>query len=202
MAPPVILDDVNVESVPPLDTTSVLVPKSFTVQSITECRKKHVPMETSIAPHASSDMFKSPSNKYKLPSKRWDHILTEESKSRAGSSLKGIAVHLKKHGMISLGGGLPSSEYFPFESIDMKIPTPPHFSETGTRESGISHRIGKHDIAEGKSLYDMHVAFNYGQATGSIQLLRYVTEHTEMVHDPPYSCVSPSFLLHSSVAAL
>ena len=27
---------------------------------------------------------------------------------------------------------------------------------------------------------DMHVAFNYGQATGSAQLLRFITEHTEV----------------------
>ena len=27
---------------------------------------------------------------------------------------------------------------------------------------------------------DIHVAFNYGQATGSAQLLRFVTEHTEV----------------------
>lgn len=53
---------------------------------------------------------------------------------------------------------------------------------------------GKYDIAEGKSIYgtsflfeevnlilpDLHVALNYGQATGSAQLLRFVTEHTEV----------------------
>ena len=32
---------------------------------------------------------------------------------------------------------------------------------------------------------DIHVAFNYGQATGSAQLLRFVTEHTEVVLDFP-----------------
>ena len=26
----------------------------------------------------------------------------------------------------------------------------------------------------------MHVAFNYGQATGAAQLIRFVTEHTEV----------------------
>ena len=56
-------------------------------------------------------------------------------------------------GLISLGGGLPSSEYFPFEHIDIKVPVPPHFSEHETEESGIVKRAGKHDIAEGKSIY-------------------------------------------------
>lgn len=45
---------------------------------------------------------------------------------------------------------------------------------------------GKHDITEGKSIYDLDVALNYGQATGSAQMLRFITEHTEIVHDPPY----------------
>ena len=55
--------------------------------------------------------------------------------------------------MISLGGGLPSSEYFPFEEISIKVPTPPHFSEEETKASGVTKTIGKRDIAEGKSLY-------------------------------------------------
>ena len=56
-------------------------------------------------------------------------------------------------GMISLGGGLPSSEYFPFEHIDIKVPEPPRFSEQDTKVFGRTITAGKHDIAEGKSLY-------------------------------------------------
>lgn len=55
--------------------------------------------------------------------------------------------------MISLGGGLPSSEYFPFERIDLKVPTPPRFTEQETKETGMTVSAGKHDFAEGKSLY-------------------------------------------------
>ena len=62
-------------------------------------------------------------------------------------------IYSKHQGLISLGGGLPSSEYFPFEQIDIKVPVPPHFSEQQTKESGIVKRAGKHDIAEGKSIY-------------------------------------------------
>ena len=60
--------------------------------------------------------------------------------------------------------------------------------------------VGKYDAAEGKSIYgwvpdavrmipgfltdiittDLHIGLNYGQATGSAQLLRFVTEHTEV----------------------
>jgi aromatic amino acid aminotransferase I / 2-aminoadipate transaminase len=55
--------------------------------------------------------------------------------------------------MISLGGGLPSSENFPFEEITAKVPTPPGFSEVETEQSGSVVHAGKHDIREGKSLF-------------------------------------------------
>lgn len=58
-------------------------------------------------------------------------------------------------GLISLGGGLPSSEYFPFESIDIKVPLPGHFSEEETKESGMILHTGKHDYTEEKGLYGM-----------------------------------------------
>lgn len=58
-------------------------------------------------------------------------------------------------GLISLGGGLPSSENFPFERLDLKVPMPPHFSEGETKESGVISTTGKYDVREGKSLYGM-----------------------------------------------
>lgn len=58
-------------------------------------------------------------------------------------------------GLISLGGGLPSSAYFPFERLDVKVPKPPHFSEEETKKSGILSTAGKHDFAEGKSIYGL-----------------------------------------------
>ena len=96
--------------------------------------------------------------------------------------------HLKKPGLISLGGGLPCAEYFPFQSIGMKIPTVPHFSEAEVRQYGREVQIGKYDVLEKEdSVYDLSIALNYGQATGSAQLVRWVTEHTELVCNPPYA---------------
>ena len=142
-------------------------------------------MNAGVAAHCSSEMFRG-TGFGKPKAKRWDHRINEESKSRKPSSLKGAAKYLKNPGMINLGGGLPSSQYFPFEYMDIKVPTPPHFSESETHEMGVVKRVGKHDIAEGKGIFDMHVAMNYGQATGSAQMLRFITEHTEIVHHPPY----------------
>jgi len=82
-------------------------------------------------------------------------------------------------GIISLGGGLPSSEYFPFEHFDVKFPTVGHFSEAETKTSGKIMHIGKHDVKEGRSAYDLSIALNYGQSSGAAQMVRWVTEHTE-----------------------
>lgn len=102
--------------------------------------------------------------------------------------LKQAARHLKKPGLISLGGGLPCTEYFPFESITMKVPVPPHFTEEGTKTTGKTVTIGKHDVAEiPEAEYDLAIGLNYGQANGSAQMLRWVTEHTEIVCNPPYA---------------
>lgn len=69
----------------------------------------------------------------------------------------------------------------------MKVPTVPFFSEEETRESGTVLKAGKYDAAEGKGCYDLSIALNYGQGTGSAQLLRFVTEHTEIVCSPAYA---------------
>ncbi|KAJ5496529.1 hypothetical protein N7463_008516 [Penicillium fimorum] len=48
-------------------------------------------------------------------------------------------------------------------------------------------RASKSDIDQGRSIYDLSVALNYSQGSGSAQFLRWITEHTEIVHDPPYA---------------
>lgn len=102
--------------------------------------------------------------------------------------LKQAAKHLKKPGLISLGGGLPSSENFPIDELTMHVPTSPHFSEAETTASGQRLVIGKHDVTTtDDAIHDLSIALNYGQSIGSAQLLRWVTEHTELVCRPPYA---------------
>jgi aromatic amino acid aminotransferase I len=206
MAPPAM--DVGVEGV--TDPSSLLIPNPvlahgptpavFSVDDIAPHRAKSAPMPQGVAPFTSSDLFKSPACFKKPPAKRWDPRISLESSSRQASSLKGAARHLKKPGLISLGGGLPSSDYFPFEQISVKVPVPPHFSEADTAATGQVCTARKDDIREGKSLYDLSVSLNYGQATGAAQLLRFVTEHTELVHSPPYSDWACSLTVGSTVA--
>ncbi|ROV97538.1 hypothetical protein VSDG_04636 [Cytospora chrysosperma] len=102
--------------------------------------------------------------------------------------LKQAARYMKKPGLISLGGGLPCPEYFPFDSISMKVPVPPDFTEEAVKASGKTLTIGKHDATEKpEAEYDLSIGLNYGQATGSAQMLRWVTEHTELMFHPPYA---------------
>lgn len=106
------------------------------------------------------------------------------------SSLKSIAGILQDPRIISLGGGIPSGDFMPFDEITLR-PLPLIYTDTreGKAPSTVKTTLHatKHDITEGTSIYDLSVALNYGQGCGSAQLLRWVTEHTEMVHNPPYA---------------
>lgn len=76
----------------------------------------------------------------------------------------------------------------------MHIPTPPHFSETATLTSGTDATIGKYDasaptptLTNPTAEYDLSIALNYGQATGSAQMTRFAVEHVELLGAPPYA---------------
>lgn len=120
-----------------------------------------------------------------------------ESNQRLPSSLKGAAQYLKTPGIISLGGGLPSSEYFPFEEFNVKVPVPGSFDD---KSHHTVMTAGKHDLAQGKSDFDIATAFNYGQGYGSAQFLRWIVEHTEIIHSPPYQDWSCTMTVGSTSA--
>ncbi|KAK3942702.1 PLP-dependent transferase [Diplogelasinospora grovesii] len=170
----------------PEDVTPVRPRQNVKIAEILERRAKAGKLVALTAAGADSDMFKGPSVG-KPKAKRWDHHLSEESRIREPCVLKQAAKHLKKPGLISLGGGLPCAEYFPFDSISLKVPRAPNFSEQAAHEHGETVTIGKYDIRDADGVYDLSVALNYHQAHGSAQLMRWVTEHTELVCDPPYA---------------
>lgn len=47
--------------------------------------------------------------------------------------------------------------------------------------------MGIRDIVSENAAFDLSVALNYGQAAGSAQMIRWITEHVELVHNPPYA---------------
>lgn len=115
--------------------------------------------------------------------------LSIESANRMRSSLKGVVKHLQDPHVISLGGGIPSADFIPFDEITFRSVSP---ISLGSQERTLSTvkttlHATKHDITGGISIYDLTTALNYGQGCGSAQFLRWVTEHTEMVHRPPYA---------------
>ncbi|KAK4153080.1 pyridoxal phosphate-dependent transferase [Chaetomidium leptoderma] len=182
----------TVAKLPDAEPVAPVAPRErITIADIKERRAKAGRLVAPTAAYSDADMFKAPSTG-KPKAKRWDHHLTKESTLREPCKLKQAAKHLKTPGLISLGGGLPCPEYFPISSLSLHIPIPPNFSEAATLppNGGEDVHIGKYDAAtfgESKE-YDLSIALNYSQATGSAQMTRFVTEHVELVGAaPPYA---------------
>ncbi|CAK7205654.1 Aromatic/aminoadipate aminotransferase 1 [Sporothrix eucalyptigena] len=173
----------------------------ITIGDIHARRKRDGRLVAGTAATADIDSFKTFPAWRELPkARRWDHILSKESASREPCVLKQAAVHLKKPGLISLGGGLPSPENFPILSMSLRVPTgATEFTEAAaaSEDGGASITMGKYDASQTLGAtsggsgpaeeYDLSIALNYGQSAGSPQMLRWVTEHTELVCRPPYS---------------
>ncbi|KAF7519277.1 hypothetical protein PCG10_010139 [Penicillium crustosum] len=152
-------------------------------------RKVVDPSQWAVAAPCSSEQFKTRRQQDKPVAREWNHYMSSESMSRTGSTLKNAFKHLKNPGMISLGGGLPLSDYFPFESLSLTVSSPEkrNFKDADLNGANAPLHASKGDINQGRSIYDLSVALNYSQGSGSAQFLRWITEHTEIVHDPPYA---------------
>ncbi|EED17196.1 L-kynurenine/alpha-aminoadipate aminotransferase, putative [Talaromyces stipitatus ATCC 10500] len=123
--------------------------------------RKSGAVPTGTAAFSIIDMFKSPTCFTRPKAKGLDPHLSLEAKSRKPSSLKGAARFLSR-----------------------PVPKAPKFSGEGTHASGTTITVGEHDIKEEKSLF---VALNYAQSIGFAQMVHFIAEHTEIIHDPPYS---------------
>ncbi|KAK6434239.1 Aromatic/aminoadipate aminotransferase 1 [Oleoguttula sp. CCFEE 5521] len=188
----------SINILPESDTSTFTVPGRLTIQSVAKRRAAEGRLVAGVAALADVERFKGrTSHLHKPKARRWDHRFSTESNTRLPSSLKGAARYLKNEGMISLGGGLPSSRYFPFEQLSARVPDAGHFD--GPSRCSTLH-AGKNDLAEGKSDFDISTAFNYGQGYGAAQFLRWIIEHTEIVHSPPYQDWSCTMTIGSTSA--
>ncbi|KAL6821658.1 pyridoxal phosphate-dependent transferase [Trichoderma sp. SZMC 28015] len=163
--------------------------KTTTIADIDARRQVVGKMVAPTGAYADSDMFKLQCSRSSdsPAAKRWDNHLTDECRARAPGILKVAARFLKRPGMISLAGALPSPDYFPFSSISAAIPAIPGAAESDVFEAESTIAMGLRDIASGDAAFDLSVALNYGQAAGSAQMIRWITEHTELVHKPLYA---------------
>ncbi|KAF5009745.1 hypothetical protein FDECE_4091 [Fusarium decemcellulare] len=149
---------------------------------IAENRATSQPLPTGSAPYTSSSFFKVQKPGDKPNAKNLKHRFSSDSYNLQVSPLKAASRGYKHNDMISLGTARPSPQYFPWEVMHLECP---HSDSPGVQSplgSGLTM-----DCVRGESDYDLAVAMNYGFTTGSPQLLRYVTEHTELIHNPPYA---------------
>ncbi|KAK1625163.1 pyridoxal phosphate-dependent transferase [Colletotrichum phormii] len=172
----------NHASIPDAITDPVLKPARRTVPT----------SKWGVAAQCTTEDFKTRTDKHKPLAKDWSQHMTRESTTRTGSSLKAAFKHLQNPDVISLGGGIPLSEFLPFETLSFTPSFVPSSSKSNstTKSSSVDDarfRSSKTDLADGRSVFDISVALNYGQGSGSPQLLRWIIEHTEMVHNPPYA---------------
>lgn len=83
-------------------------------------------------------------------------------------------------GMLSLGPGSPSTAYFPFQNINFEVPRPETLDSDEIPEVRYKVQAGKYDNRNGLSNFDLSIALQYGQGTGSAQFLKYITDHVEV----------------------
>ncbi|KAJ9322279.1 hypothetical protein DTO027B5_6260 [Paecilomyces variotii] len=144
-------------------------------------RATSAPLPQTVAPSTSSDHFKSPHVSRKPKSKQLSHHFSIESRNFKGSALKKAASMTSDKKIISLGTGRPTAEYYPWDLfvVDAKAPTA---LATERGQPAVSQTFAK--SGDG---YNLGLALNYGHGVGSPHLLRFVTEHVELIHNPPYS---------------
>ncbi|KAJ3318931.1 hypothetical protein HDV06_006920 [Boothiomyces sp. JEL0866] len=92
-------------------------------------------------------------------------FFSENSKLRKHSAIRAMQKYLSVPGMISLGGGLPNTQTFPFESISVKLKT----GETIELKDKVLDK-----------------ALQYGSTPGDSQLVDWLRQLQEQVHNPPY----------------
>lgn len=155
----------------------------LTVSDIESLRAQSAPLTSSIAPYTSSDFFKSRSNNDKQTSQPMDHHFSVEARNFHGSALKKMANGQSDRKVISLGTGRPIADYYPWESLTFHG-SRPHLLTT-THENGLQ-TAGQTVRKEGNP-YNLSTALNYGHAVGSPPLVRFLSEHVELIHNPPYA---------------
>ena len=147
-----------------------------------ELRAQSESLPRGAAPFTSSDSFKIPSSGLKQDAKRCDHRWSNEGRARGRATLKASVGNLDPSAVISLATARPAAEFYPWQSMTMLGANP---SNHGDQQATEWYAVMS--CTKGEDAYDLGVAMNYGYGRGSPQVLRFVTEHVELMHNPPYS---------------
>ncbi|GAA5913545.1 uncharacterized protein JCM6883_004449 [Sporobolomyces salmoneus] len=125
------------------------------------------------------------------------HHLSELSKKRVASPLKGMYKYFLQPGIIQLSGGLPHPSVFPFESISVSslkqnsfktAPSPGYVQSLWNWIKGTETdewKISKFE--KDKTRIQLSTSLQYGTAQGLPSLHAFIDEFVAHVYDPAYS---------------
>lgn len=118
-----------------------------------------------------------------------NHLLSEEAKSRKSSPLKSAFRYFNQPGMTYLGGGLPLSDYFPFDKLTADVPTAPFPNGIGARvteDDKTVVEVNKRAADNTKHQIELARSLQYGFTEGAPEIVDFLKEHTETIHKIPY----------------
>lgn len=151
-----------------------------TIKAYAEKRAKSAPLPAGNAPYTSSAFFKLRPQADKPRAKDWTHHLSVEGRSQTISTLKEATKNATQAKLLSLGTARPAAEFYPWISMTMET------RDLASAASQPQNHTTSTVCAMGGSSFDLGIALNYGYAAGSPQMVRFFTEHVEMLHSPPY----------------
>lgn len=130
------------------------------------------------------------------------HHLSDLSRRRTVSPLKGLAKYMGKPGVIALAGGMPHPDYFPFAQISASALNSDSFSlDAPQGESSLSWVWRLFGAAKEKTSsivipkytsdpvneINLATALQYGTAQGIVPLQKFIKEFTGKVFQPAYA---------------
>ncbi|KAF2020496.1 PLP-dependent transferase [Aaosphaeria arxii CBS 175.79] len=149
---------------------------------IKQARETAKPLPGGIAPLTSSNDFKSQSVDSKPAAKILDHHFSTVAGNLTVSYLKAAQTDQQHPDLITLGTARPSPQYSPWQTIQTSCLSSDFYDPL----TPPSLHLTTQPCVQGENAYDLALAMNYGHSTGSPQVLRFLTEHMELLHDPPY----------------
>lgn len=156
---------------------------SAKITAIEEHRKQCAGIPHGVAPRVLSSSFRAPPCTSLTRANKFDHRLTEEARKRQGATLKGSASAASTLRLTNLGNARPTPALFPWQAVSLDAVSTPGMENNLLHSRPTSTRTCR----KGEDAYDLGIALNYGYSAGSPQLLRFVTEHVELIHQPPYA---------------
>jgi aromatic amino acid aminotransferase I len=157
----------------------------LTVDDVESLRAASEIMHIGITTYTSSDAYKSQHCKKKPLSMSMVHQFSIEASNFGGSALKRTVKQHSESRLIPLGIGRPIDEFYPWESFTLKESfTLPQSSHTGPTPIELHSSVNT--ITKRQGLFNLSSGLNYCHSVGQQPLLRFITEHVEIIHNPPY----------------